>query len=60
MTDAQINIAKIVKFVQQHEEHAAGLGVLAALDVTPNVIRFDCQGFDCTEPLQIPYNPEHL
>lgn len=57
MTDAQINIAKIVKFVKRHSEHAE---VDVALDVVPNVIRFDCQDFNCAENLQIPYNPEHL
>lgn len=58
MTDAQINIAKIVKFIRHHEEHAGF--TTAAIDSTPDVIRFDCDHPDCRDTLQIPYNPEHL
>ena len=57
MTDAQISIAKIVKFIKRHSEHAE---IDVALDVAPDTIRFDCQDFNCSENLQIIYNPEHL
>jgi hypothetical protein len=60
MTDAQINIAKIVKFVNRHYHGENEGQVMVLLDTVPNVIRFDCTRPDCTDNLQVPYNPEHL
>ena len=45
-------IKQIVKYLERHAEHGE---VVVALDVVPDTIRFDCQGSDCIDILQIIY-----
>ncbi len=53
MTNAEMKIADIAEFVKRHAEHAE---VVVCLDVVPDVIRFDCNDFNCAENLQIGYH----
>lgn len=47
----------IAEFIKQHEKHQLGLGVFAALDICPDVIRLDCDDPNCNGNLQVPYVP---
>ena len=53
MSDVEALKNIIVKFIERHQAHA---DIHVALDVVPDVIRFDCDLPDCRENLQIKYN----